>query len=139
MEEEKVHEIEKMQHQLSELNSSAETDFLGLNNFLVELEKSYEKAHSEGLQWERVLIESRNVIVGEELKFTRLIDATRQLYLLLCKRNGKEPNLRDTSVEDQLDYIKDEIEILRTVLEKATAFMATEEQSVQGEKGTGGM
>lgn len=137
MEEEKVHEIGQIQEQLIKLSTASETDFLGLNNFLVNLEKAYERAHSEGIQWEQVLVKSRDFIVDQEVKFTRIIDSTRQLYLLLCKRNTREPNLKDVSVEGQLDFIKDEIEILRSVLEKATKFMATEEKSVQGERGSG--
>lgn len=137
MEKQKLKDIEDFQRRLIKLDQDSETDFLGLNNFIVDLEKAYEMAHSQGIQWEQVLVKSRDVIVNEEVKFTRIIDSTRQLYLLLCKRNGREPNLQSVSVEDQLDYIKDETEILVTVLEKATAFMATEERSLQGERGTG--
>lgn len=137
MEKQKLKDIEDFQRRLIKLDQDSETDFLGLNNFIVDLEKAYEMAHSQGIQWEQVLVKSRDVIVHEEVKFTRIIDSTRQLYLLLCKRNGREPNLQSVSVEDQLDYIKDETEILVTVLEKATAFMATEERSLQGERGTG--
>lgn len=136
-EERKVREIEEFQQRLSKITTDSETDILGLNNFLVDLEKAYEKARVEGIQWEQVLTESRDFIVNEEVKFNRIIDSTRQLYLLLCKRNGKDPNLKHVSVEGQLDFIKDEIDILRNVLDKATKFMATEERSLLGEKGTG--
>ena len=137
MEMEKVRQIEEFQRRLLKLNSESETDLLGLNNFLVDLDKAYAKAHDQGIQWEQVLGKCRLVIVDEELKYTRIVDSTRQLYLMLCRRNGRDPNLKEASLEDQLDYVKEEIEILVEVLEKATAFMATEEQSLQGEQGTG--
>lgn len=136
METRKLREIEQFQRRLVQLSNDSTTDFLGLNNFLVDLDKAYDKAHSQGIEWEQVLVQSRDVIVGEEAKCTRIIDSTRQLYVLLCKRNGREPNLQAVSLEGQLDYIKDEIEILVNVRDKATAFMATEEESLQGERGT---
>lgn len=136
MEMQKVREIEEFQQRMVQLTNDSNTDFLGLNNFLVDLDKAYEKAHAQGIAWEQVLVKSRDVIVGEESKCTRIIDSTRQLYLLLCKRNGREPNLQDVTVEDQLDYIRDETEILVQVLKSATEFMSANEESVQGEKGT---
>lgn len=139
MEKKKITEIEEFQQRLVKLSNDSETDFLGLNNFIVDLDQAYEKAHLQAIKWEQVLVKSRDVIVSEEVKFTRIIDSTRQLYLLLCKRNGRDPNLQNVSVEDQLDYIKEETEILASVLDRANAYMATEEKSLQGERGTGEM
>lgn len=137
MEQQKVQEIEDFQRQLVKSRNDSETEFLGQNNFLVNLEKSYERARAQGIQWEQVLVQSRDVIVTEEAKFTRLVDSTRQLYLMLCKRSGREGNLQNVTIEDQLDYIKDEAEILVKVMEEATGFMAREEKSLIGERGTG--
>lgn len=137
MEQQKVQEIEDFQRQLVKSRNDSETEFLGQNNFLVNLEKSYERARAQGIQWEQVLVRSRDVIVTEEAKFTRLVDSTRQLYLMLCKRSGREGNLQNVTIEDQLDYIKDEAEILVKVMEEATGFMAREEKSLIGERGTG--
>lgn len=137
MEQQKVQEIEDFQRQLVKSRNDSETEFLGQNNFLVNLEKSYERARAQGIQWEQVLVRSRDVIVTEEAKFTRLVDSTRQLYLMLCKRSGREGNLQNVTIEDQLDYIKDEAEILVKVMEEATEFMAREEKSLIGERGTG--
>lgn len=137
MEKQKVEEIGEFQKRLVNLSNHSETEFLGLNNFLVDLDKAYEHGQSQGVKWEQVLVKSRDVIVDEETKFTRLIDSARQLYLLICKRNGKDPNLHKMSIEVQLDYIKDEIEILVDVLATATECMHQEEKSLLGEHGTG--
>ena len=55
---------------------------------------------------------------------------------MLCKRNDVEPVFLRTEPEKELDYIKDEIEILQKVVALAKQRMAKEDSSTEAEKGT---
>lgn len=57
-------------------------------------------------------------------------------HRLLCKRNDDEPVFLRTEPEKELDYIKDEIEMLQKIAVVAKQKLAKEDSSTEAEKGT---
>lgn len=58
----------------------------------------------------------------------RLLDQIQQLYRLLCTRNDVEPVFGRDQVEQQLDYVKGEMEFLADVLTLARKTMASADE-----------
>lgn len=66
-----------------------------------------------------------------------LLDQIQQLYLLFCERSGVEPKFGREQVEEQLDFIKMEIEITMDIHKMAYEMMALESRSDIAEYGSG--
>jgi hypothetical protein len=58
------------------------------------------------------------------------------LYQLLAKRNDEKIRLKKFDVSGQLDYIRDEIEMLEDVIKRARHKMAKEGMSLLGAEGS---
>lgn len=89
------------------------------------------------LKWENVLPSAKKIITDEEKDTFMLLDQVQQLYQLFCKRNNIEPEFKREQVEEQLDFIKMEIEIMCDVLEMANEMMELENRSDIAEHGSG--
>lgn len=64
------------------------------------------------------------------------MDSIQHLYTLLVTRNGDKAKFKRFDVGNQLDYIKDEMEVLENIIHKAEKKMLKETKSMLGEKGT---
>lgn len=62
-----------------------------------------------------------------------MIDSIQHLYSLLAKRNDDKLRLKKFDVSGQLDYIRDEIEMLEDVIKRARHKIAKESMSLLGE------
>lgn len=61
------------------------------------------------------------------------MDSIQHLYLLLAVRNDEKTKLKKYDISGQLDYIRDEIEILEKIIRRAHHKMAKEKMSLLGE------
>lgn len=64
------------------------------------------------------------------------MDSINHLYSILVKRNQEKPKFQRFDVANQLDYIRDEIEILEDIIRRANIKMQKEDKSLLVEKGT---
>lgn len=80
---------------------------------------------------------AKDVIASEEMETNMLLDQIQQLYLLFCQRNGVEPKLKREEVDQQLDFIKNEIEILTATIKLSHQMMELETRSDIAEHGSG--
>lgn len=87
----------------------------------------------ETFKWEKTLTTAKDYIVENEKQTITLVDSIEHLYQLLAKRNDEKIRLKKFDVGAQLDYIRDEIEILEDILKRAHHKMAKESQSMLGE------
>lgn len=109
------------------------------NNFNIYFisQKKCDKLQSECLKMENVLNPGKEIIAEKEKETFMLLDQIQQMYLLLCNRNGDEPKFKREQVEEQLDYIKREIDKILEVIELANEMMALETRSDIAEYGSG--
>jgi len=113
LEQQKLNEIEEMRKKMVQITNEAALTILGLKNELAELERSYSIARNECLKWERILDNAKECVARNDFNRDRALDGINQTYRMLCKRRNMEPvfeAIRD--VEEQLDFIKTEVEIL---------------------------
>lgn len=89
------------------------------------------------MEWENVLPAAKNVVALEEMETYMLLDQIQQLYLLFCQRNGMEPEFKREEVEEQLDFIKTEMEIMTEIIELSHEMMEQESRSDIAEHGSG--
>lgn len=80
---------------------------------------------------------TKDVIASEEMETQMLLDQIQQLYLLFCQRSGVEPKFKRNEVEEQLDFIKTEMEILTAIIKMAHEMMELETRSDIAEHGSG--
>lgn len=73
----------------------------------------------------------------EEKEVGMELDQIQQLYLLYCHRNDEEPIYKREDAEEQLDYIKTEMEKLTAAIELAHEMMELETRSDIAEHGSG--
>lgn len=59
----------------------------------------------------------------------RLLDQIQQMYKLFTQRNGEEVTFKRHEVEEQLDYIKDEIETIQEIIDTSKQMMDKEAKS----------
>lgn len=100
------------------------------------LQKKYEQAKKEYLKWESVLAPTKDAIAEKERESFMLCDQIQQMYKMLCERNGVEPKLKREQTEEQLDYIKVEMEIIMQVIALASEMMDLETRSDIAEHGS---
>lgn len=84
-----------------------------------------------------MLPEAKGVIASEEMETHMLLDQIQQLYLLLCQRSGVEPKFKREQVDEQLDFMKTEIEIMTDTLKLSHEMMELETRSDIAEHGSG--
>ncbi|XP_063696027.1 cilia- and flagella-associated protein 73-like [Culicoides brevitarsis] len=137
MEQQKIKSVEDIRQQMVRATNNAAQIILSLDNELDELERSYSTIKQESLKWEKILATTKDHISDNELITNRLLDSINQLYRLLCKRNDVESKFLRTNPEAQLDYIKDEIEMLQKISSLAHLKLHKElKSSSVAEKGT---
>uniref|UniRef100_A0A1I8NRZ7 DUF4200 domain-containing protein n=1 Tax=Stomoxys calcitrans TaxID=35570 RepID=A0A1I8NRZ7_STOCA len=112
LEQEKLQEIEEMRKRMVKVTNEAALTVLGLRNDLAELERSYNQARAECSKWEKIMANAKDTVANYDLNKDRALDGIHNMYRLLCKRRNLDPTLQRNEVEKQLDYIKDEIELL---------------------------
>lgn len=102
-------------------------------------QRAYNQAKTETLKWEKTLASTKDYIAENELQTVSLIDSIQHLYTLLVRRNDDKIIFKRFDVGNQLDYIRDEIEIMEDIIRRANIKMNRETKSLLGEKGTGGV
>ncbi|XP_061400048.1 coiled-coil domain-containing protein 42 like-2-like [Musca vetustissima] len=112
LEQEKLQEIEEMRQRMVKLTNEAALTVLGLKNDLAELERSYNQARAECSKWEKIMANAKDTVATHDLNKDRALDGIHYMYRLLCKRRNMDPLYQRNEIEKQLDYIKDEIELL---------------------------
>lgn len=85
-----------------------------------------EKSSAECLQWENILVSTKNIIGEKERSASMRLDQIHQLYILLCNRSGVEPEFKKNQVEQQFDFIKTEIESLQEIVQMSEEMVAIE-------------
>lgn len=79
---------------------------------------------------------AKDVMASEEMETNMLLDQIQQLYSLFCQRSGVEPKLKREQVDEQLDFIKTEIEILTATIKLSHEMMELETRSDIAEHGS---
>ncbi|XP_053670331.1 uncharacterized protein LOC128720671 [Anopheles nili] len=136
VEQQKIQEIEEIRQNLFKATKTALHIITGLNNDLSELLTQYVAAKEDGLRWEKAVTMVKSYMVENESSINCLLDAINHVYILLRKRRGAPAKAVRGDVETQLDYVKEEIEILHEVRKLASAKMRNDGHSLGGEKGT---
>ncbi|XP_055838223.1 uncharacterized protein LOC129906458 [Episyrphus balteatus] len=116
MEKEKYKDIESKRAEMAKISSEAALKVLGYMNELSQMEKDYNAARADCLKWEKVLADVKDCIAEDELTKKKMFDGIQLMYQDLCKRRGINPFHKKLNIEKQLDFIKDEIEILQKVV-----------------------
>lgn len=80
---------------------------------------------------------AKDVIASEEMETHMLLDQIQQLYLLFCQRSGEEPKFKREEVDEQLDFIRTEIEIMTGIIKLSHEMMDLETRSDIAEHGSG--
>lgn len=76
---------------------------------------------------------AKDYIADNEKETITLIDSIQHLYQLLAKRNDEKVKLKKFDVSGQLDYVRNEIEILEDIIKRSHHKMAKEGMSLLGE------
>lgn len=118
MEEEKCNRMSEMLQELVKVTNDSAFLVLGMNNELTKLERTYTKLQAECRKWESTLATVFNNIAENNLNRERTLDSIYQLYGLLCRRSGTSMELCRGDIGPMLDFIKEEVCILRAVLKK---------------------
>lgn len=101
--------------------------------FFLLSQRNYNSAKADTLKWEKTLSKARDYIADNEKETITLVDSIQHLYQLLAKRNDEKNGLKKFDVSGQLDYIRDEIEMLEDIIKRAHYKMAKEGMSLLGE------
>lgn len=80
---------------------------------------------------------TKNAVVEKRKQTFMHLDQIQQMYTLLCKRLGIDPKYKRDQVEEQLDFIKDEIETIQEIIELSNEMLAIETRSDIAEYGSG--
>lgn len=102
------------------------------------LQRCYNTATSESLKWETILAATKDLIADNELTTFRLVDSIRQLYKLFAARNNEENLIGGNNYEEMLDYVKEQMEIIKEVIRVSNVRIAKEQKSLLAEKGSVG-
>ncbi|KAG5679017.1 hypothetical protein PVAND_008621 [Polypedilum vanderplanki] len=125
--------IEHVRQTMIDSTAKAAQRIIELNDELAELESHYNQARTETLKWENTLATAKDFIAENEKQTITLVDSIQHLYHLLTTRNDEKVKLKKFDVGGQLDYIRDEIEILEDIIKRAHHKMEKEGQSMLGE------
>ncbi|KAH8412854.1 hypothetical protein KR009_006272 [Drosophila setifemur] len=115
LESSKLSEIEEMRHRMVQITNEAALSVLGLKNDLSKLERSYNESRIQCLKWEKILATTKDSITSITMDKERTRDAIQNLYHVLMKRKENPGKVR-ASFDGQLDTIKEEVEILTSLL-----------------------
>ncbi|KAH8305439.1 hypothetical protein KR018_005408 [Drosophila ironensis] len=126
----KLTEIEEMRQRMVHITNEASLTVLGLKNDLSRLERSYNESRLQCHKWEKILAKTKSAITNGYMDKNRTLDAVANLYRLLCRRRvdlaGKTFSYE---FEEQLDFIKNEVEILSGVLEQINSETETKQEA----------
>lgn len=128
--------IIELNTELAELEVSGRRFVANLINYIpinAFHQRNYNNAKTETLKWEKILSKAKDYIADNEKETITLIDSIQHLYQLLAKRNDEKTKLKKFDISGQLDYIRDEIEILEDIIKRAHHKMAKEGMSLLGE------
>lgn len=89
LEQQKIQEIEEMRKRMVKITNEAALTVLGLKNDLAELERSYNKARSECLKWEKIMANAKDTVAQNDLNKDRALDGIYHMYRMLCKRRSE--------------------------------------------------
>ena len=92
-------------------------------------QRQYDIARMESLKWEKILAGTKDVISDKEALTFCLLDQIQQLYRMFCKRNNIEPIFQRHQIEEQLDFIKEEIDTIHEIIQLSDQLMAKEQRS----------
>ncbi|KAI8117806.1 hypothetical protein FF38_00148 [Lucilia cuprina] len=123
LEQQKIQEIEEMRKRMVKITNEAALTVLGLKNDLAELERSYNQARAECSKWEKIMANAKNTVANHDLNKDRSLDGVHYMYRLLCKRRNIDPVFQRHEIEKQLDFIKDEVELLFEVNKECMKLM----------------
>lgn len=79
---------------------------MGLQNHLANLEGRYDSAKNKALHWETVVTQIKNYAAAKSAEIQQVRIACWDIYLQICKRKKKDPELQEWDVENQLLAIK---------------------------------
>lgn len=88
------------------------------------------------MKWEKILAATKDVIADKETITFRLLDQIQQLYGLFCKRNNESNVFDRNKINEQLDYIKNEIEFMQDVIQASNDMMMNEKKSLIAQHGS---
>lgn len=84
-----------------------------------------------------MLAGTKGAVVDKQTQTFMHLDQIQQIYALLCNRNGINPKFKREQVEEQLDFIKEEIETIQEIIELSFEMVAIETRSDIAECGSG--
>lgn len=116
LENKKLQEIEQMRQHMVKITSEAALTVLGLKNDLSVVERSYNESQALCFKWEKILAATKDVIAAHNMEKQRNVDAVHSLYYMLCRRRDISPDIRRRDMERQLDFIKNELDLLQELL-----------------------
>jgi hypothetical protein len=128
-------DLRSLFRELSEKNIKP-TNFNLINRSIYRFQRSYIQAKTETLKWEKILSNTKDYIADNERQTLTLVDSIHQLYSIFAKRNQEKAPLKRFEIADQLDYIRDEIEILEDIIKRAHVKMGKEGKSLLVFQGT---
>lgn len=100
-------------------------------------QKNHKKQQQQCLKLEDVLAATKSAVVEKQKQTFMHLDQIQQMYSLLCNRNGCDPKFKRDQVEEQLDFIKDEIETIQEIIDLSFEMMAIETRSDIADCGSG--
>ncbi|KAL7739874.1 hypothetical protein ACLKA6_003362 [Drosophila palustris] len=116
LENKKLQEIEQMRQHMVKITSEAALTVLGLKNDLSVVERSYNQSQALCFKWEKILAATKDVIAAHTMEKQRNMDAVNSLYYMLCRRRDVTPEIKRQDIEGQLDFIKNELDLLQELL-----------------------
>lgn len=79
---------------------------MGLQNDLANLEGRYDRAKNKALHWETVVRQIKDYAAAKMAEIKQVRTTCWNIYLQICRRKKKEPELPEWDVENQLLCIK---------------------------------
>ncbi|XP_055635628.1 uncharacterized protein LOC129775223 [Toxorhynchites rutilus septentrionalis] len=134
IEQQKIQDIELIRENLLKSTKNALHTITGLNNDLSNLQIRYVHACEECLKWEQSITSTKNYMALNEMKTNCMLDVIFHLYDTICKRRGESPKFSMEHVEQQLDFIKEEVGLMQEVMSVANAKLTQGDMSLLATK-----
>lgn len=128
-EKECIQAVAEIREDMAKTTNDANLIILGLESALLNVQNDYDAAKADCVKWEKSLESMKEAIVDKEFLTRRLLDQIQQLYMLFCKRNNEDVVYYRDQVEEQLDYIKEEIETIQEIIDVSNTMQEKEERS----------
>ncbi|XP_059609088.1 calcium-binding and coiled-coil domain-containing protein 1 [Phlebotomus argentipes] len=137
IEKEKLREIDNLKRNLVRITGDSVATILGYINRLSELEQNCLRLKQNSLRWERVLKTTKDFIAEENFEAQRIQESIKHLHKLLFARHGRQ-HFRDkvSSLEKQLEEIRQEVKILKLIVQTSHEHIEKGQKSLAGELGT---